>query len=284
MKLRFVFSLLALSLLLQPIHSVGGSWSDEFIANELISEPENRLVAHGPPSELVFQANENIKLLVWNIQKKSHPKFLTTFTKLLKNSHISLIQETLLNSELSNFYESSNFSWWTGVSFKYRSSDTGVSSGSLFLTENHKALASKVKEPLSRTSKMALIFDLPIDESDQVIKFINIHGINFVGAKKFEKHIKQVLKEVETYEGPLVFAGDFNNWSSKKTKKLNKLIKKHNLYQIPLDKDFRSRRSDHIFIRGLEVIRVQVLQEIKESDHKPIIAELRLSAPNNLSY
>ena len=83
--------------------------------------------------------------------------------------------------------------------------ETGVSIGSRFLTENERALVSEVREPIVRTPKMALIFDLPIEGTDQVIKFINIHGINFVRYTTFIRHIKQILNEIANYNGPLVF-------------------------------------------------------------------------------
>lgn len=246
-------------------------------------EPTNRLVTHSSPPTIHFSSRESFKVLVWNIYKKSHPKFLKTFEDQINTSDVALIQESLLNSRLLNFYENSDFSWWTGVSFFLKRTHgligTGVSFGSRWVIGNIKTLTSKVKEPLIGTPKMALFVDLPLVGSNKVIKFINVHLINFVGLSKFVQHIQQISKEMENHKGPLVLAGDFNDWSKSRKRELNQLIEEHDLQKVVFDQDPRSKQVDHIFIRGLEVLNAQVFHEIKFSDHKPLMAELRLLPP-----
>ena len=238
-------------------------------------EPDKRLVFHNSSLEkTTFQPEDAIKLLVWNIHKEDRPSFLTTFEGLLEESNLILLQETLLTPQILELYENSDFSWMTGISFFRRGMGTGVSGGFLFETKNAVALESPSTEPFVRTPKMSLFFDIPIAGSKQVIKVITIHALNFVRSKTFAKHIAQVLKQVEDHNGPLIFAGDFNDWSRKKSRMLQEMIESHNLQKVIFDKN-QSTKIDHIFIRGFEVVHSQIV-ETNESDHKPLMTELRL--------
>ena len=253
------------------------SASNETDAHESNEGVKNPLISHGTASKSTFSPHENLKLLIWNIGKKNDSLFLNTLKALLKDSHISMLQEVLLKENVAHFYENSNLSWWTAVGFYHKESPTGVSSSSIFPTQNQRLLISDPKEPFTKTPKMTLFFDLPIANSDQSIQFVNVHGINFVGTKKFQKHMEQIFKETESHNGPLVLAGDFNTWSEKRAQILNQLAQSYLLNKVTFENDPRADNPlDHVFVRGFEVKKAQVLNEIEESDHKPLFAELRL--------
>lgn len=234
-----------------------------------------RLITHNVPSDTFFQKGDTIKLLIWNLNGQYNSSFLHTFKKLIKESNLILTQETLLAPSIIEFYEQSKPHWITGVSFLQNSIRKGVSIGSSFSIENNFTLKSPLREPLINTPKMALFFDIPIANSNQVIKVVNIHALNFVTAKSFEKHIEQALQRVQDHNGPLIFAGDFNNWTNKKKQILQELIKAQQLQQISFKDDSRMMKVDHIFIRGFSLIKAKIF-ETNESDHQPLLAELRM--------
>ena len=46
-----------------------------------------------------------------------------------------------------------------------------------------------------------------VDDGAQALLVLNIHAVNFVGARKFSRQVAQVVELIEAHAGPLLLAG-----------------------------------------------------------------------------
>ena len=86
---------------------------------------------------------------------------------------------------------------------------------------------------------------------------------------------------IQTHQGPVLFAGDFNVWDLSRQKAISDLAQKNNLESIQFKNDkfikkFRIYPLDRAFVRGLRPIKAEVIKDIDSSDHKPISFDLEI--------
>jgi endonuclease/exonuclease/phosphatase (EEP) superfamily protein YafD len=221
-----------------------------------------------------------LKMLVWNVAKAKKKKWISDFRSLLPGVNFVLLQEaTDQKKMISEFNACADFAWtfaFNGKSQQYR---YGVLIGSPFIAKKTFFIRSPVLEPLLKTDKMALGSTYAIKERILNLLIINIHAINFRSLKAFKSHINAIKKVIEHHEGPLIFAGDFNSWSSKRLNFLYKTIEEIGLEAVRWDNrpfTIWGMVLDHVFIRGVKLERAKFLHKIKSSDHKPMILEFSL--------
>ena len=82
------------------------------------------------------------------------------------------------------------------------------------------------------------------------------------------------------HRGPIVLAGDFNTWSDARFDLVREIAGRLGLVEISYADDrrvlFLGHHVDHVFVRGLDVVAVNV-GPVKSSDHNPVEAVLRLT-------
>ncbi len=139
-------------------------------------------------------------------------------------------------------------------------------------------------EPWLRLPKSALITYYPLSNG-QLLAVANIHAINFsLSLTQYRHQLSQLVVQLKKHNGPIIFAGDFNSWSSERLKQLDKLKEQLNLKEVKYQNDQLRKRFitgdplDHVFYRGLFVISA-VVQPTKASDHNPILVSFKTTEP-----
>ena len=106
---------------------------------------------------------------------------------------------------------------------------------------------------------------------------VNLHAINFVSLKSFTLELEKIKRELLQYSGAMIIGGDFNNWSTKRVKVLNAFQQDLSLEKADIDdyhhiKHIFSKPLDHVFYRGVKLLKAEAIDTKKVSDHNPIYA------------
>lgn len=228
---------------------------------------------------------KEIKVLTWNIFKGDKATFKSWFTLLNQDRDITILQEMLLTPQLKILMSIFLRHHVMATSFVNEDGHrTGVMTSTAVAPANIEFLVSEKTEPVVNTPKIALITTYPIRKTDKNLLVINIHGINFVENKWFEKQINELFKLVDRHllenQGPVIFAGDFNTWNKNRYYFLDKLCRERGLLQASFSPDnrmtFNGNPLDHvIYSADLEVKESKVLGLIDGSDHKPLLHTFR---------
>lgn len=160
---------------------------------------------------------------------------------------------------------------------------TGVKTGSTVAADTHHFSASAHSEPVTKTKKMLLATEYPLNNPEQSLLVVNSHIINFVSFEKYKAHLAQVFQTLKHHNGPVLLAGDFNTWNGKRLKYFNELATSFSLEEVQMERQPRLnhllQHLDHIYYRGLEIVDAQVHTDIHSSDHYPISLSLRTLNP-----
>lgn len=229
----------------------------------------------GHSSTLEEKLPEQFQVLVWNVHKGSDEKLPADFSALSRFSSLVLFQEaidqTTWADKISN--ENSLLAWTLARSFESSGYFTGVATGSQVKTLKRMGYRTEKTEPVTNTPKTMLLSEYRLND-EQILRVLNVHGINFVLNADFYKQVQQIVALLKDHKGPLLVAGDFNTWNADRKSYLLESLKSLGLIHIELEKH-GLLELDHVFVRGLRVLRKDVHQEIESSDHKPISVELQ---------
>ncbi|MFT6924910.1 MAG: endonuclease/exonuclease/phosphatase (EEP) superfamily protein YafD [Psychromonas sp.] len=113
------------------------------------------------------------------------------------------------------------------------------------------------------------------------LHIVNIHGINFVSIKIFIKELEKIKAVLHSCSGPIIVAGDFNNWTKKRIMALDTFqhalgLEKADIQEGHHVKQIFKKPLDHIFYRDLELLKAEAIDTQKISDHNPIYATFRI--------
>lgn len=231
---------------------------------------------------------ESIKVLVWNVKKTSMRPWQSEFLALGKDKDLFLIQEAyqneLFNSTLNTF---ENVRWDMGISFLYRrynDTATGNMLGSRIEPSMVRVMHTPDYEPVVSTPKVTTAGKYAIEGSNRELLVISIHGINITSFATFKRHMDQAKAMIETHDGPILFAGDFNTRTKARMKHLMNLTKSLGLKTVDFKNGecrmkfkFTPHYLDHSFVRGLTVKNSEVDCNARGSDHKPMLMELAVA-------
>ncbi len=228
----------------------------------------------------------SIKVLVWNVLKGERKNWDRDFRQLSSDKDILLLQEGYLNNHMKDtLYSMQNFQFDMGVSFIYNKDNntrTGSFIGSKVKPQEVSFTRTTDLEPFIKTPKTTTYAYYPIANSHKTLLALSIHGINFANHQAFVNHINQSVDMIKNHDGPVIFGGDFNTRTKKRTSHLRRLLKSLGLTEMSFRNDKRMRAVkvgpilDHVFIRGLLVRDSEVLGKIKSSDHKAMVLDLAL--------
>ncbi|BBG66713.1 hypothetical protein NNO_2010 [Hydrogenimonas sp.] len=216
--------------------------------------------------------------LCWNIQKRSlSAEFQHTFSHLLKNYRCDLIalQEVkVAHAGLPGHFQ--DYHTALSCNFERNGHRFGVMTLSRLPIAQKTLFTTKVREAGIATRKSALLSRHTLHNGKRVA-LLNLHAINFVPYRLFAKELNRIRELIESVEEEsFIVAGDFNTWSAKRQRLLEKVTEKSNLVRlIPENsKDIKSilgRPLDHIYYRGLKALSSIVI-DTTVSDHNPIYA------------
>lgn len=223
---------------------------------------------------------QNLKLLVWNVYKGAKTGVYTDLDVLTQEADLALLQEghlskTFLKLACSrqdlNWKMARNFTDSNGIF-------AGVMTASRANPDDFGYLKSPDTEPFSDVHKMTLINIYNIPETGERLLVMNIHGINFVPQVAFENQINVVAETISKHEGPILFAGDFNTYTSGRSQFLLKKMKALGLKHAEVKGNEYNGLFvlDHLFYRGFKVTKTKVLHNVTTSDHKPLYFELSI--------
>ncbi|MBC98411.1 MAG: hypothetical protein CME63_11720 [Halobacteriovoraceae bacterium] len=279
-KFRFhLKNILLICIFFTSHHSTfAGMWSAE-----VVDETESNLILSTHAQNGSSGEKETVKLLVWNVYKGSKKSFEKDWANLYQelNPNIYLFQEAMSSQEKSSLcmpdsdcYMNSSFQFRDEGNMKY----TGVLTNSHFPIVDYEGIHSDPREPLLSTPKCSLVTTHLID--GQEVMVINTHGINFVSVFAFERQMQEIKEKVAHFEGPMVWAGDFNTWAIGRVQILNRVTEDLSLEEVRFEnesfiKKALGHRLDRVFIRGVDLLSAKALQT-KASDHNPLFIEFSL--------
>lgn len=232
--------------------------------------------------------HENIKsnfinVLVWNMYKGKNRSWENDFKTLSEDKNIIIAQEMFLDRKMTNVFQNhGDFEYSTATSFfVWGKERTGVATISDTKVLSKEFLRSKAREPVVKTPKVVLVTRHLLANSE-VLLVANIHAVNFVSSSNLRDQLLQVSNVIKEHKGPVLFAGDFNVWTNKKTKILRKVMSENGLTEVKFDKEdddrmeFNKHKLDYVFYRDLEFVSSDVLGEIQGADHKPLAVTFKI--------
>ncbi len=242
--------------------------------NIFIPKHKDIMTSIGEPNRADLNP-ENIRIVVWNMYKGQNETWKKNYKFLAENRDILMLQEMYLDEKMkTTFEEDTDHEYRMATSFIYRKGNirTGVATASTIAPSRVFYQQSKVREPGINTPKMALFTFYPIAGSEKDLLTINIHAINFVSTTGLARQIKDIEEVMREYDGPVVFAGDFNTWSPGKFRFVRMMAVRNNLKEVKFSKDDRMVKFgyplDYVFYRGLELKKERVWGELNGADHK----------------
>lgn len=230
--------------------------------------------ANEPLANSTRQTNEaflmKYNLLVLNIKKRTHSSWNEKgFLNQLKNVDILLLQEAKKTVAPVKGYNTDFYKSWGNTGLRtYRSEGLELLS--------REILFSPTSEPILQTPKLTSIEIIKLNTQNLVL--VNTHGINFRTFKHFKLQMDQVTKKLSKLQGPMIWAGDFNTWSQRRTSYLRNITKNLGLTEVK----FKNRSEyllelDKVFTKGLKIESAKQIQ-LGISDHEPLYLEFYIPA------
>lgn len=259
--------------------------------NYPVASPEERLRELDSSASAEALPTVELDLLVWNIKKMQLDGWPADFSSLNAEAELILIQEAYDTALMRDGLRGrSDMHWQMGISFFYRKKDrtaTGVATGAVAAATDTKVLHAPKREPFVPTPKAIMLSRYALSDREDALLVINIHAINFRSAKHLRAHLHTVAAAIESHEGPVIFAGDFNTHHRPRLEVLEAFALQHGLRPAfpnwadgkPVE-DGRMRHLrwplDHVYLRGVSVVDKRVRSEIRGSDHVPLQVRLRV--------
>lgn len=224
--------------------------------------------------------NGEIGLLIWNIQKQSQQHWMGDLSNYSEGLQLVLLQETRLTPELANWIKLRRLSATQVNAFSMQGESAGVMT---IADENPSSSCGNTKlEPLIRLNKSTLISYFLLSNGS-MLAVVNIHGINFtLGVDEYQRQIRSIMQQVYDHKGPLIVAGDFNDWNAQRRAVIGDLVQSLELTEADYAPDNRTYSYigdlpiDHLFYRQLK-LKQAIVSITQSSDHNPIIATFQLN-------
>lgn len=238
-------------------------------------------------------SDDTFVLGVWNIHKRSDAVAQDQLARLAEGADVLAIQEALHSTPLPT-----GFSGHHASSFRWTSlhAVNGVMTASRREPVATEGFVSPAREMGFATPKSALISRHTLPGGASLL-LVNLHAmLTDVPHTGFTDQLDELVQACADHQGPLVFCGDFNTWSSERNRRLKRRMSALELEQVALPDGVGTcidpegpfalfvgldpaSELDHVFYRGLTVREARWLPELDASDHVPIRVVFEL-APN----
>lgn len=229
-----------------------------------------------------------INVLVWNVYKGRVPGWKDDFRHLVDQADLILVQEAYLPSPMAELFRSfAELHWDYAKSYRYiaTGNTTGVAIGSKAKSLTVGYLRSPSREPLVGTPKMAILTEYSLQGREENLLVVNNHALLVVSTSRFGEQMMRIASEIKKHRGPVIWAGDFNTWSSSRLELIKKITAELGLHPVQFEPDKRTHRFDqpidHAFIREFEVISSRVHDVVETSDHKALEFVLQAIIPGS---
>lgn len=230
-------------------------------------------------SRLDRLVSDRLKVLVWNVWKGRRGElWRRDFHDLSADRDLILLQEAVAAPEMRAIFhaDGGRHEWHMAASFKWNFSHaTGVVTGSLVRPTAKTFLRGTERELFVWTPKVTLSTQYQL-QSENSLLTINTHAVNFTTTGAYVKFVEELLRLIENHQGPVLFAGDFNTWNTRRWTSLLNILVSIGLYPVDFQADPRPLKLDHVFVRGMKPIAAQVRADVMSSDHFPLLAEFEI--------
>lgn len=219
----------------------------------------------------------SIDLLIWNIQKGRNSGWLEDLHQFSGDKDLVLIQEAVLQTAVATELTPDTY-WSFAPGFQTTQGISGVVTFSTIQPLVQCNLSTR--EPWLRTPKATNIAEYGLKDRNDSLLVVNIHAVNLTfGVRALAEQLEQVRQVLAGHQGPVIFSGDFNTWSTKRQQVVNELVDSLRLTALSFDEDHRLRvfgnPMDHVYVRGLTSLEA-MSQPVDTSDHNPMSVKLML--------
>ena len=225
-------------------------------------------------------AEGHLRVLVWNVWKGKKGKvWQKDLRKLVEGRDLILLQEATADPVMSSVFGDveGKHEWHMAASFQWRfAHKTGVITGSSAKPKKTKYLRGTERELFMWTPKISLgtHYSMPGGAS---LLVINTHVVNFTTTASFVRFVEELVELIGEHLGPLLLAGDFNTWNPARWRALVGLLHSLQVDAVDFGEDPRAMKLDHVFARGLKPVVAQVRNDIKSSDHYPLLVDFEVT-------
>ncbi len=218
---------------------------------------------------------DEIRLVSWNMQKKSIPNWRADYSRLTDGRDLILIQEASLRVDtVGDLPAVPHWSFAPG----YRTDDSITGVLTLSSSQPLARCSFANTEPLLRTPKATSITQFALEGHDETLLVVNVHAVNFsLGLGSYKRQFKQISDVLEGHQGPIILSGDLNTWRRGRTQTIEAMAEELELLPVRFSDDNRKRflgsPLDHIYVRGLFATNSDS-SVVTSSDHNPMSVTL----------
>ena len=233
------------------------------------------------PSQLHHQnkcITPTFSLIVWNVHKENQDEaFKVTLERLLQEYPTDFLLFQEVKHPKKETYSLSDYSYALASNIETSKNVFGVTTAAKVHFDTINRSVSVNRELGGIATHKSLLITEHHFHNDQTIYIVNLHAINFVSLKSFTLELAKIERTLQDYNGPMIIGGDFNNWSNRRIKVLAQFQEKLNLKKADINqphhiKAIFSKPLDHIFYRGITLLKAEAIDTKKVSDHNPIYA------------
>ncbi|TNG89389.1 endonuclease/exonuclease/phosphatase family protein [Pasteurellaceae bacterium UScroc12] len=219
------------------------------------------------------------QLLVWNLHKGEDPGWQEAIQRYSAQADFLLLQEATEQNQIPHFLSAP--ASWHGVqagTFAYYGDMSGVMLLSHQLPQQY--CVGSENEPWIRIPKIAQAAVYPLS-GERTLLVINLHLVNFEwNPENYHNQLREMFHLISQHQGPIILAGDFNSWSSKRLDLIQTLAKQYALNEVRFQPDLRltfmDNPLDHVFVRDIKVLKAWT-EASDSSDHNPLLVEFELN-------
>jgi len=221
--------------------------------------------------------------LVWNIHKENQQSaFQEKLTEILRKRPSDFILFQEVKYPKSSPYTFENYSYAIASNIETSKNIFGVLTAAKVAFEKIDSNLTIQREMGGMATHKSLLITQHRLSDGALLHIVNLHAINFVSLKSFTLELEKIRQELQQYSGAMIIGGDFNNWSTKRVKVLEAFQKDLSLEKADIDayhhiKHVFSKPLDHIFYRGVTLIKAEAIDTKKVSDHNPIHATFKIT-------
>lgn len=225
----------------------------------------------------------SFSLLSWNIYKQQGDwqpeleQWLDETESL--NADLLLLQEAKASPELKSWLQQQHYYWFQVAAFSWQGTSNGVLTAAK--SQASQVCGKRLLEPITRIPKSLLFSYYPLQGSAHQLLVVNLHAINFsLRGRTYNAQLSMISEEIGDYPGPVIVAGDFNRWNSRRQGFLSRWAAKEQLTEAMPNPDVRTQflgyPLDGVFYRGLTLEQASSM-ESTASDHSAL--QVRFSVP-----
>ncbi|MFP2770557.1 endonuclease/exonuclease/phosphatase family protein [Oceanisphaera sp. KMM 10153] len=264
----------------------GGLLASALLLSGCIEVPKAILLSDGvepvsaeclyPSANTIQSLPSSFSLLSWNIYKQQGD-WQVELNRWVDDNNLLLLQEARASDELHQWLQARDYHWFQVAAFNWEQAANGVLTAAA--GQASRVCGQRIREPATRIPKSLLFGYYHLEGSDQQLLVVNLHAVNFsLRGRTYQEQLNRISGFVENYGGPVIVAGDFNRWNSRRARLLQRWAEREQLIEAVPTPDHRTRfigyPLDAVFYRGLELVQVQSMRS-HASDHGPLKVSFR---------